>query len=65
MTKLVYPSDATNQTVIWSVSNGTGKATISTTGKLTAVSDGTVTVNATATDGSGVVGEKTITISEP
>jgi len=63
MTKLVSPSDATTQTVTWSVTNGTGQATISTTGKLTAVSDGTVTVNATATDGSGVVGENIITIS--
>ncbi len=63
MTKKVYPSDATNQTVKWSISNGTGEATISTIGKLTAVSNGTVTVKATATDGSGIVGEETITIS--
>jgi len=64
MTKLVSPSDATTQTVTWSVTNGTGKATISTTGKLTALSDGTVTVKATATDGSGVVGDAVITISK-
>jgi uncharacterized repeat protein (TIGR02543 family) len=63
MSKIVSPSDATTQTVKWSVINGTGEATISSTGKLTAVSDGTVIVRATATDGSGVYGEKTITIS--
>jgi uncharacterized repeat protein (TIGR02543 family) len=63
MTKVVSPSDATTQTVTWSVSNGTGEATISSTGKLTAVSDGTVTVNATATDGSGIVGTIEISIS--
>lgn len=63
MAKLVSPGDATTQTVTWSVTNGTGKATISSTGELTAVSDGTVTVQATATDGSGVFGEAVITIS--
>jgi uncharacterized repeat protein (TIGR02543 family) len=63
MTKIVSPSDATNQTVTWSVSNGTGEATISSTGKLTAVSNGTVIVKATAKDGSGVIGEMTVTIS--
>lgn len=63
MTKIVSPSNATTQTVTWSVTNVTGKATISSTGKLTAVADGTVTVTATATDGSGVCGTFTITIS--
>ncbi|AWK49997.1 bacteriocin [Clostridium beijerinckii] len=61
MTKKVYPNDATDQTVTWSVSNNTnnttGEATISTSGKLTAVSNGTVTVKATAKDGSGVYDE--------
>ena len=63
MAKKVYPSDADNQKVKWTVSNGTGEASISATGKLTAVSDGTVTVKATATDGSNVVGELVVTIS--
>lgn len=63
MTKKASPSDAANPKVTWSVSNGTGEATISTSGKLTAVSNGTVIVKATATDGSGVVGSTTITIS--
>lgn len=63
MTKKVYPSDATDQSVTWSVSNDTGEAYISTTGKLTALADGFVTVKATAKDGSGVVGEVQIEIS--
>ncbi|WP_026885094.1 InlB B-repeat-containing protein [Clostridium beijerinckii] len=64
MTKLVVPNTATNQSVTWSVVNGaTGEATISSTGKLTAVANGTVTVKATANDKSGIVGSAVITIS--
>lgn len=63
MTKTVTPNDATIQKVVWSVVNGTGEAVISSTGLLTAVANGTVTVKATATDESGVVGEAIITIS--
>jgi uncharacterized repeat protein (TIGR02543 family) len=59
----VLPSDASNQDVIWSVENRTGSASISSSGLITAISDGTVTVKATAADGSGVVGSTTLTIS--
>jgi len=59
----ILPADATNKTVAWSVANGTGEATISTDGLLTAVKNGTVTVNATSTDGGNVVGSTVITIS--
>ena len=52
-----------NQTVTWTIANGTGQATISTTGLVTAVSNGTVTARATANDGSGVYGTLVITIS--
>jgi hypothetical protein len=48
MLKHIDPHNATDQTVTWSVVNGTGSATISATGLLTAVSDGKVTVVATA-----------------
>jgi hypothetical protein len=48
MTATVLPANATNQTVTWSVTNGTGSATIDSSGLLTAVSNGTVTVIATA-----------------
>ena len=62
MSAAVSPSTAL-QGVTWSVANGTGSASISATGLLTAVSDGTVTVRATAEDGSGVYGEQVVTIS--
>ncbi len=63
MIATVSPAYADNMTVTWSVANGTGIATISQTGVLTAVANGTVTVTATANDGSGITGSKIITIS--
>lgn len=62
MTATVMPADAYNNDVFWSVENGTGAASISTTGLLTAISDGTVIVKAHAMDGSGVTGQATINI---
>ncbi len=59
----VLPENATNKDVTWSVTEGTGGATISVDGLLTAVKNGTVTVNATSTDGSNIVGSTVITIS--
>jgi len=59
----VLPDDATDKTVTWSVTNGTGEATISNTGLLTAIADGLVTVIATANDGSNITGSLDITIS--
>jgi uncharacterized protein YjdB len=59
----VLPANATNQTVTWSLTNGTGQATINSTGLVTAVSNGTVTARATAADGSNVYGTLAITIS--
>jgi uncharacterized protein YjdB len=59
----VLPSDAANKTVIWSVTNSTGQATISSLGLVTAVANGAVAVRATANDGSGVYGTLVITIS--
>lgn len=59
----VTPANATNKTVSWSVTNGTGQAVINPSGLVTAVSDGTVTARATAVDGSGVYGIIEITIS--
>lgn len=57
----VLPSTAKVQTVAWKVSDE-AIATISATGLLTAVADGTVTVTATATDGSATTGTLNITI---
>ncbi|HQD54813.1 MAG TPA: Ig-like domain-containing protein, partial [Peptococcaceae bacterium] len=66
MIALITPENATNKTVTWSVVNGTGSATINaTTGLLTATGGGTVTVIATANDGSGVTGELELTIIVP
>lgn len=62
MSASATPTNATNKNVTWSVTNGTGTATISSTGLLTATGAGTVTVKATAQDGSGAFGEKAITI---
>lgn len=64
MNAIVAPDNATNNKVIWSVANGTGSASISSTGLLTAVKVGTVTVKATARDGSEKSGTKLITITE-
>ncbi|MCK5136234.1 MAG: Ig-like domain-containing protein [Bacteroidales bacterium] len=61
----VLPSDATNKDITWSVTNQTGEATITQEGLLTATSEGTVTVVATAQDGSGISGSLQITITDP
>ena len=63
MSAAIAPTNATNQTVTWTIANGTGQATISSTGLVTAVSNGTVTARATANDGSGIYGTLVITIS--
>ena len=65
MSATISPADATEKSVTWSVVTGTGSATIDDSGLLTAAGVGTVTVRATAKDGSGVYGEKTITITKP
>ena len=59
----ILPANASNKVLTWSLANGTGQATISTTGLVTAIDNGTVTASATATDGSGVSGSLVITIS--
>jgi hypothetical protein len=58
----VLPSDATNNTVTWSISSGADKASISSSGLVTALAPGTVTVRATSIDGSGIYGSFVITI---
>ncbi len=63
MEAFVLPTNATDTTYTWSVKNGTGAATISATGLLTATAEGTVDVTVTANDGSGITQTATITIS--
>ncbi|WMI69070.1 Ig-like domain-containing protein [Mangrovimonas sp. YM274] len=58
----IVPSNATETSVAWSVSDPS-IATISNNGLLSAVSNGSVTVKATAQDGSGVFGERSFSIS--
>ncbi len=60
----VVPENATNKAVVWSIASGSSFATLNATGLLTAQSNGTVTVHATAQDGSNVYGELQIAISE-
>lgn len=62
MTAIVTPDNATNPVVHWTVSDNT-VAEIDESGLLTAILNGKVTVIATATDGSGVQGQKLIGIS--
>ncbi|MBQ0165032.1 MAG: Ig domain-containing protein [Bacteroidales bacterium] len=57
----VSPSNATNKNVTWSSGN-TSIATVLSTGLVTAKAAGTVTIKATAADGSGVYGSCTVTI---
>ena len=63
MSAVVLPEDASNKSVIWSVTNGTGSASISGSGLLTAIADGDVTVTATSANSGLVYGIKVITIS--
>jgi len=63
MSAAIDPSDATDKSVTWSITSGSNFATISSSGLLTATADGTVTVRATANDGTGIYGEKAISIS--
>ncbi len=60
---VVLHDNATNKNVKWTVTNVTGQATISSTGLVTAVANGTITARATANDGSGVYGTLAITIT--
>jgi hypothetical protein len=63
MLATILPLNATDSTVTWSVVNGSGTATISVGGLLTATGAGTVTVIATANDASGVTGSIVITVT--
>ncbi|GHT87441.1 hypothetical protein FACS189474_0210 [Bacteroidia bacterium] len=62
----ITPSDANNQTLSWTISAGSpaSAATVNASGLVTGVSAGTVTVRATATDGSGIYGEIGLTLTQ-
>jgi hypothetical protein len=63
MTTKVLPTNATDTAIVWSETEGTGHATLNSSGLMTAISNGTATARATANDGSGIYGYKQITIS--
>ena len=64
MSASVVPDNASNKAVTWSIQNGTGEATISTSGLVTAIANGTVSAKATANDGSGISGILNLEIGE-
>ena len=63
MSATILPADATTKTVTWSIVNLTGEASVNSTGLITAKTNGTVKIIATANDGSGVFGELVVTIT--
>jgi len=63
LTAMLTPTDATNKLVTWSVTDGTGSATINQSGVLSAVANGTVTVKVTSQSVVTIKAEKVITIS--
>lgn len=58
----VFPAEATSKTLLWS-SSDTSIATVSSTGLVTALKNGTVTITATATDKNIIKGTTTIVVS--
>jgi len=58
----VSPSNATNKAVTWASWNP-GVASVDGSGRVTAKAPGTVTITATAADGSGKTGQATVTVS--
>lgn len=64
LSAIVLPGNATNRKVNWSVKSSTDdeKAIIASNGILTLKAPGTITVVATAQDGSGIVGKRQIII---
>ena len=60
----VFPADASNKNIQWTVAGIKGTATITQAGLLTGTGEGTVTVTATAVDGSGEAGSLNITVTE-
>ncbi len=63
ITATVAPSNATTKTVSWTVASGSS-VSVSTAGKVTPKAFGTSVVRATATDGSGIYAECTVTVEE-
>ena len=65
MSAAILPTNATKQSVTWSVASLGGGASINATGVLTGTGVGDVLVKALATDGSGSTGTLLITVTNP
>jgi len=63
LTPSISPINASNQTVTWTTTNGTGSISVDANGLVTGVNIGTATVTATANDGSNVHGTYTIQVT--
>lgn len=65
LSAIVLPQNASSSKVVWTIKSGGQYATIDTTGLVTATGygNGTIQVQATAYDGSGIIASKTIYIS--
>ena len=63
LTSTISPSNASNKSVTWSSSNSS-IASVSSSGLVTAKAPGTVTITATAKDGSGKKGTCSITVNQ-
>ena len=61
----VSPADAADQAIYWTIDSGSSHGSVTQEGVFTALSAGSVTVSARATDYSGVVGTAKITVKEP
>lgn len=59
----VSPAEATMRTVDWAVVSGTDVVSVNPRGLVSALKDGSATVRATSTDGSGVYAEVTVSVS--
>jgi len=64
ITATIEPANATTQQLSWA-SSDESVVTVDSTGVIHAVSIGTATITATATDGSNVIGECIITVNPP
>jgi len=65
LTTTVLPADATLKTVMWSSSDASIATVNPSTGVVTGVSSGTVTITASTQDGSGVTGTRQVTVVNP
>lgn len=63
MVATIEPINAINKTIIWTVVDGTGSASIDRCGQLFAISNGTVTVTGTSQDNPAIFDTMIITIS--